>query len=138
MAIIDCYGNDDSTDHDDPNYVEIAHIAYLYMNGEDEVEVIIKSKDDINYPCFYILSNDRMKELYKIPLFDNNVNNLTESEKRILNMFIKYEHGDYDSNVTFLNTRRVFDIMKWLWVRCNNCNEDLEKKYMKMEPPNYI
>ena len=93
--IDDCYNRDyhiEYGNHDDPRMVNIFHIAYIYLpsNPLNRVEVIIRDHDDINNPCFYILNEDRSKELYKVSLFDNNtVDGLSKEDKIYLNEFIR-------------------------------------------------
>ena len=93
--IDDCYNRDyhiEYGNHDDPRMVNIFHISYIYLpsNPLNRVEVIIRDHDDINNPCFYILTEDRSKELYKVSLFDNNTTDgLSKEDKVYLNEFIR-------------------------------------------------
>ena len=138
MAIIDCYGNDDILGHDSPNYVEIAHIAYIYLSNNEQVEIVIRDHDDINNPCFYILTPDRSKELYKVSLFDNSyTEGLNDEDKKILTEFIKVNFSD-NRFANKLEYRTIFDTMRWLWCTCNDCEEDIRLKYANINSPNYI
>ena len=93
--IDDCYNRDyhiEYGDHDNPNYIEVFHIAWIYLPSDPNarVEVITRSGDDVTNPCFYILTEDRSKELYKVSLFDNNTTDgLSKEDKVYLNEFIR-------------------------------------------------
>ena len=136
MAIIDCYGNDDTTDHDDPNGVEIFHIAYIYLSNNEQVEIIIRDHDDINNPCFYILTPDRSKELYKVSLFDNSyTEGLNDEDKKILTEFIRWEFRyEWES---MERSHEVFQEMKINWISVNMPDED-ETPYDNITAPRYI
>ena len=137
----DCYNinsNHIPGNHDDPNFVNIVHIDYIYFpsNPNNRVEVIIRDHDDINNPCFYILNEDRSKELYKVSLFDNKtVNGLSKEDKDTLNMFIREDYRELnDSNMTLHN---IFNTIKIMWIG-NNMDDYDETPYDNIiEPPYY-
>lgn len=135
----DCYNGEYKLDgnHDDPEYVKnhvtIFNISYIYLPSDlsTEVEVIIRDHDDITLPCFYILSENRSKELYKVSLFDNSyTKGLSKEDKIYLNEFIR---GIRDNDKF---KRVTFNVMKEYWKILNiPDNDDI---YDEVEPPVYI
>ena len=134
----DCYNGEYKLDgnHDDPDYIEnhitLLYIAYIYLpsNPLNRVEVIIRDHDDISLPCFYILNEDRSKELYKVSLFDNSITDgLSKEDKMYLNEFIR---GVRDNKFK----RVIFKVMKDCWKMLNDPdNDDI---YNEIDPPVYI
>ena len=130
----DCYNGEYKLDgnHDDKDFITIVHIAYIYLpsNPLNRVEVIIRDHDDISLPCFYILNEDRSKELYKVSLFDNSyTKGLSKEDKIYLNEFIR---GVRDNKFK----RVIFKVMKDCWKMLNDPdNDDI---YDEIDPPVYI
>ena len=132
--IDDCYNRDyhiEYSDHDDPRMVNIFHIANISLpsNPLNRVEVIIRDHDDISLPCFYILNEDRSKELYKVSLFDNSyTKGLSKEDKVWINEFIrKYS--------TFVNMY-IFSNMRADWLLSNMGDYD-ETPYDNITKPPY-
>ena len=135
----DCYNGKYICDgnHDDPDFITIVHIDYIYLpsNPLNRVEVIIRDHDDINNPCFYILTEDRSKELYKVSLFDNNtVDGLSKEDKEALNIFLRLNFRD--PNDSSMKLQNMFLIMRALWITDNMDDYD-ETPYDDAEPPYY-
>jgi hypothetical protein len=139
----DCYNNGitvtDNSSHDDPefdNFVTIIHIANIYLSNR-LVEIIIRDHDDILHPSFYILSEDRSKELYRVSLFDNSyTEGLSKEDKERLNVFLREDYYDNlfsDHNPLY----NVFNVMKnwWRWI---NMEEEDSTPYDNTEAPIYI
>ena len=125
-------------EHDDPNFISIFHIANISLpsNPLNRVEVIIRDHDDINNPCFYILTEDRSKELYKVSLFDNSyTKGLSKEDKVWINEFIQLSYTNYP-NKNPVNWIRIFDTMRNYWTLLNiPDNDDI---YDEIDPPVYI
>ena len=139
--IDDCYNRDyhiEYGDHDDPRMVNFFHIANISLpsNPLNRVEVIIRDHDDISLPCFYILNEDRSKELYKVSLFDNSyTKGLSKEDKVWINEFIQLSYTNYP-NKNPVNWIRIFDTMRNYWTLLNiPDNDDI---YDEIDPPVYI
>lgn len=138
----DCYNRDkgfiigDHFGNEEKGYIEILHIAYIYLSNNEQVEIIIRDHDDINNPCFYILTPDRSKELYKVSLFDNSyTEGLNDEDKKILTEFIKWEFRyEWDSTPRICE---IFREMKIVWLTLNMPDED-ETPYDNIIAPKYI
>ena len=129
----DCYNGEYICDgnHADKDFISIFHIANISLpsNPLNRVEVIIRDHDDINNPCFYILTEDRSKELYKVSLFDNSyTKGLSKEDKVWINEFIrKYS--------TFVNMY-IFSNMRADWLLSNMGDYD-ETPYDNITKPPY-
>ena len=119
-------------EHDDPNFISIFHIANISLpsNPLNRVEVIIRDHDDISLPCFYILNEDRSKELYKVSLFDNSyTKGLSKEDKVWINEFIREIRDNKFKQV-------IFNIMKEYWIGSNMGDYD-ETPYDNITKPPY-
>ncbi len=140
--LTDCYNKDFNIkigDHDDPNLITIFHIANIALpsNPNTKVEVIIRDHDDINNPSFYILSEDRSKELYRVSLFDNSyTEGLSKEDKEALNEFLRsdLESSHWGKSYSI----NAFKKLKNYWTGGSTIDPDTEEKYNSiMEPPYY-
>ena len=142
MQPTDCYNRNknlimgDHFGNKEKEMVTIFRIAYIYLSNNEQVEIIIRDHDDINNPCFYILTPDRSKELYKVSLFDNSyTEGLNDEDKKILTEFIRWEY-----RLTWLDRiswRNIFDYMKCTWLNLNMPDKD-ETPYDNITAPKYI
>lgn len=140
----DCYNINgdfipgDHFNNEEKGFVTIAHIAYLYLK-DTPIEIIIRDRDDVNNPCFYILRNNRTEELYKVSLFDNSYTvGLDNEAKKMLTHFLRWEYNNDDTPGS--NWRTIFHEMKFLWVALNsdNINENDIDVYNHIDAPKYI
>lgn len=142
MQPTDCYNRNknlimgDHFGNEEKEMVTIFNISYIYLSNNEQVEIIIRDHDDINNPCFYILTPDRSKELYKVSLFDNSyTEGLNDEDKKILTEFIRWEY-----RLTWLDRiswRNIFDYMKCTWLNLNMPDKD-ETPYDNITAPKYI